>query len=89
MNRFLANAIGTINAIAAWVLILVPPIVGGVSNGAPGFIVGLFLGFVSAVVLCGLLALLIDIRDSLRKIAGREEATESRPGSKEPPWKHA
>ena len=88
MNKFLASAIGTINALIAWVLILVPPLAGAYSAGPPGLIAGLLIGFVLAVVLCGLLALLIDIRDSLREIAGRD-AAESQPENKEPPWKHA
>lgn len=84
MNRFLADAIGTINAIAAWALIIVPPIAGGISQGTEGFIVGLILGLILAVVLCGMLALLIDIRDSLREIAG----SENQESIKGKPWEH-
>lgn len=69
MNRFLADAIGTINAGVAWALIIIPPIGGAINLGPEGFFFGLLAGGITALVLCGLLALLIDIRDSLREIA--------------------
>lgn len=83
MNRFLASAIGKINALVAWAMIIGLPIGGGIFGGmvpvgmggtvsfvggAVGFLAGLLLGFISAVLVCGTLALLIDIRDSLREI---------------------
>jgi hypothetical protein len=79
MNRFLANAVGALNALVALVIVTV----GGLAafgyglQFAPradaGFyaIVGVIAGVVAAVMICGLLAVLIDTRDTLRTILAR------------------
>ncbi len=76
MNKFLASATATINVFVAWALILGSPILGMSFAGAEGFIVGLFAGLILAVLVCGILALLIDMRNCLREIAAaaRREA---------------
>ena len=74
MNKFLSNAIGKLNALIAWLLIIGAPLAGLFTGGAIGLIVGLAAGIVGAILLCGILALLIDIRDSLRRIAGVGDA---------------
>ncbi len=71
MNRFLASALGVGNALLAWVIILAPAFVGGYHEdfgGFVGFLGGLVLGGMLAVLVCGALALLIDIRNSLREL---------------------
>ena len=94
MNRFLANSIGWINSLVAWVLVIGSTVAGTYySGGAVGFIVGLLIGFVFAVLLCGMLALLIDIRNSVREIAGATNvltSTNNPPASaKGKPWEHS
>ncbi|MCY4340111.1 MAG: hypothetical protein OXE48_01865 [Gammaproteobacteria bacterium] len=69
MNKFLAGAMGAINSFVAWALIIGVPLMAGIAYGFSGFLVGLLLGALLAIVLCGALALLIDIRNALRKIA--------------------
>lgn len=76
MNKFLASALGAINSLAAWALVVVVPLAGSVAYGFPGFLGGLLLGPLLAILVCGSLALLIDIRGALREIAGK--ATDTR-----------
>lgn len=75
MNRFLAGALGAGNALLAWVIILVPALVGSYHEdfgGIIGFLGGLILGGMLAIVVCGSLALLIDIRNSLRELCKKQ-----------------
>jgi hypothetical protein len=73
MNRFLADALGKLNALIAGVIILLGVIIGLASlfSQSGGFFImlGSILGsIVVAVLVCGLLALVIDIRNSNREI---------------------
>lgn len=72
MNRFLARALSAANALLAWVIILAPALVGGNFEGSLGFLGGLFLGGLLAILVCGSLALLIDIRNSLRELCEKQ-----------------
>ena len=75
MNRFLASALGAGNALLAWVIILAPALVGGLHEdfgGFAGFLGGLILGGMLAILVCGALALLIDIRNSLRELCEKQ-----------------
>ncbi len=66
VNRFVAGAVSTANAVTAVLLPLVFALVGSQAGGFLGFIGGLVIGVMTAFVLCGLLALVIDIRNGLR-----------------------
>ena len=75
MNKFLAGTIRFLNGLLAFVLI-----VGGASIGAgygmvlggeaAGAFVGFLGGLVIALIICGFLALFIEIRSELIKIRG-------------------
>ena len=70
VNRFLAEWVSAINALVAVGLPLVMGlIVGSVSDGLFGFVGGFLAGAVGGVLVagvgCGVLAVLIDIRNSL------------------------
>jgi hypothetical protein len=73
MNRFLADALSRINALIACAIILIGVLVGLVAliNQSGGFFImlGTILGSILvSVFLCGLLALIIDIRNINREI---------------------
>ena len=65
MNKFLASSIAFVNQLLAVVLIVIGSLAGAADNWG---IVGGFLGFIVAVIVCGTLALLVDIRDELTTI---------------------
>lgn len=73
MNRFLASALGFLNGVVAVIILLICPIIGG-RIGADwgeigfGFLLGSVIGVIIAVVVCGFIALLIDIRNILVKL---------------------
>ena len=86
MNEFLANAIGTLNSLIAWALIIVPTVAGGYMS-VEATVIGLVSGVILAILVCGTIALLIDMRNCLRKLA---EPAEGKPESVEGnPWNHA
>ena len=67
MNKFLANSLSSVNAFIAVVIIIVPGIAASANGDNPllGFIIGLLAGLVLAILICGSLALLINIKDEL------------------------
>ena len=73
INGFLAKAIGLLNALLAILLVGFALMVGVWWLGTRGIFVGLLVGAAMAVLVCGLLALLINIRDLLA------ESLEQRP----------
>ena len=73
INGFLAKSIGLLNALLAILLVGFALMVGVWLLGTRGIFVGLLVGAAMAVLVCGLLALLINIRDLLA------ESLEQRP----------
>ena len=73
INGFLAKSIGLLNALLAILLVGFALMVGVWLLGTRGIFVGLLFGAAMAVLVCGLLALLINIRDLLA------ESLEQRP----------
>ena len=73
INGFLAKSIGLLNALLAILLVGFALMVGVWLLGTRGIFVGLLVGVAMAVLVCGLLALLINIRDLLA------ESLEQRP----------
>ena len=65
MNKFLASSIAVLNQLLALVFILIGSLIGLRDDLG---ILGGFLGFVVAVIVCGTLALLVDIRNELKSI---------------------
>ena len=65
INGFLAKSIGLLNALLAILLVGFALMVGVWLLGTRGIFVGLLVGAAMAVLVCGLLALLINIRDLL------------------------
>ena len=66
MNKFLADALSSVNALIAFLIIVVPAFAAGVSGGSPlAFVVGGAAGLILAILICGTLALLINIKDEL------------------------
>ena len=65
INHALAQIVALLNVAAAVVVVLITAAVGYMWSGIVGLLAGLVLGLAIATVLCGLLALLINIRDLL------------------------
>ena len=65
INQALAQVVALLNVAAAVVVVLSTAAIGYTWFGIFGFIAGALLGTAFAAVLCGLLALLINIRDLL------------------------
>lgn len=66
MNKFLADALSSVNALIAVLIILAPGIASAVAGGNPlAFVVGCLLGLILAILICGTLALLLNIRDEI------------------------
>ena len=65
INGFLAKSIGLLNALLAILLVGFALMVGVWVLGTRGIFVGLLVGAAMAVLVCGLLAILINIRDLL------------------------
>jgi hypothetical protein len=81
VNHFLARAVAVLNGLIAIILIGVGAFVGVFSRNPLGLILGVMAGFIAALVLCGILALAIQIHAELIKIrvalerAGRERSS--------------
>ena len=73
INGFLAKSIGLLNALLAILLVGFALMVGVWQLGTLGIFVGLLVGTAMAVLVCGLLALVINIRNLLA------ESLEQRP----------
>ncbi|MCY3745510.1 MAG: hypothetical protein OXH05_04695 [Acidobacteria bacterium] len=65
INQFLASSIGWLNAVTAVLIVVVATAVAMRALGGVGVIVGPLVGVAVAVVVCGALAVLINIRDLL------------------------
>lgn len=68
MNKFLADALSLLNAILAILITLGGGVISFVIADANEVLAGIFGlagGFLAAVLICGLLALLIQIKDEL------------------------
>ena len=65
INEFLAKSLGLLNALLAILLVGFALMMGVWVLGTSGIFVGLLVGAAMAVLVCGLLAILINIRDLL------------------------
>ncbi len=65
LNKWLANSLGGINALLAVGIILFGGAAGSSMGGEAGFIVGAIFGAVFAVLVCGFLAIILEIRTQL------------------------
>ena len=65
INHFLASSIAVLNALLAVFVVLFSMAAGYQALGGFGLFVGMFAGASLAVAFCGLLAVLINIRDLL------------------------
>ena len=81
MNRWLASGLGRLNGLMAFLLILAGLVVGITSGGQPGSSAGFAMGLIGAVIggflailLCGFLAILIDMKDTLHRIEEQQHS---------------
>lgn len=84
MNRTLIGALDTINNLLAFIIIIGCTVAGFVSpmgrgENVPMAVLGLIGGTVLAAIICGLLAILIEIEKHLRKLAIVQEKQSSTP----------
>lgn len=69
MNKFLSSAIGIINGFVALSVMVTAAVYGYLEAGITGMALGAVAGFFLAIMLCGALALWVDMRNSLRLVA--------------------
>ena len=62
MNKALADGLEIVNAISAVLIVFGCGIVGAISLGVWGFIIGCMIGFFLSILVCGVIAILCDIR---------------------------
>ena len=66
MNKFLADALSSVNAFIAFVIIFAPGVVAAITaESLVAFIGGCLAGLILAILICGTLALLLTIRDEI------------------------
>jgi hypothetical protein len=65
MNKFLASGLATMNAFVAFILIVAGALGGLAQAGVPGLFVGLLGAGVLSVILCGILAIFIQMHEEL------------------------
>ena len=79
INNALAQILALLNVAAAVVVVLISAGAGYLWIGSFGFFAGALLGTAAAAVLCGFLALLINIRDLLAESLRQARLTGSEP----------
>jgi hypothetical protein len=79
MNRLLAGTVRFLNGLLAIVLVVAGAVVGSAFIHAVGFIVGGILGLILAAIICGFLALVIEIRSELVRIREALERSNAHP----------
>lgn len=80
MNKFLASTVAWMNAILAIFIVVAGVAAGGNAYGGEGAVLGAIAGIVVAVLICGLLALVVDIRNELVLIRNELRAQTGRAG---------
>lgn len=84
MNRFLASALGYLNAVVGFLILLTCAGIGGLAGAAWGevgfgFFLGSVLGVIVAVIMvCGFIALFVDVRNRLVELRDGGFEIESR-----------
>jgi hypothetical protein len=68
MNRALADAVGFLKGFLAIILVIVCTLAGAAKGGAVGAALGFVAGDLAAIIVCGLVAVAIDIRNTLHSI---------------------
>lgn len=74
MNRALIGALDGLNTIIAIVIIVAGAFFGMTAFGPGGLVIGIIVGLVAAAVVCGLLAILIEIEKNLRQLVTLQTA---------------
>lgn len=69
MSRWLVSTLSAINAIVAVAVFSLSGLIGGITFGQPGLILGFVCGFMIAAIFCGGLAALCLIEKHLRVLA--------------------
>jgi uncharacterized membrane protein len=81
MNRLLSGTVGFLNGLLAIILVIGGAVSGtAFTHAVVGFIVGGIIGLILAAIICGFLALVIEIRSELVRIREALERGNSRPG---------
>ncbi len=80
MNRLLAGTVRFLNGLLGIILVIAGAVVGTAFSHAFGFVLGGLLGLILAAIVCGFLALVIEIRSELVRIREALERTDPHPG---------
>jgi len=71
MNSFLADVVGFVNGLLGFLIIAFGAVLGYSAAEGVGLLLGALAGLIAAVLVCGALAILIDIRNKLVQISTR------------------
>lgn len=81
MNRLVSGTVGFLNGLIAISLVIGGAVIGtAFTHAAVGFVVGGIIGLIVAAIICGFLALVIEIRSELVRIREALERSNPRPG---------
>lgn len=79
INKFLADGLAALNALLALLIVLGGIVAGLAYGGLVGVVAGVVVGMLIAIIVCGALALVVDIREDLAAVRARLEAAEPPP----------
>jgi hypothetical protein len=80
MNRLLSGTVGILNGLLAIILVIGGAVIGtAFIHAVVGFVLGGIIGLILAAIICGFLALLIEIRSELVRIREVLEGSNPRP----------
>ena len=65
MNRLLANIVGFLNGLLAFVFMIGGALIGHSQFDGMGLVLGLVTGIIFAIIICGVLAIFISMRNEL------------------------
>jgi len=80
MNRLLAGTVWFLNGLLGIILVVAGAVGGSAFIHVAGFFLGGILGLIVAAIICGFLALIIEIRSELVRIREALEQSNPRPG---------
>jgi hypothetical protein len=67
MNTWLANGVAAFNGVIALLIIIIGALAGAIVDGMAGLLIA-GGGFIVAILFCGPMAVILDIRDQLIKL---------------------
>jgi hypothetical protein len=67
LKKFVLNAVESLSGVGFVIVILYSAISGASSGGFFGFLGGIIIGFIAAIIIFGIIFLLMDINENIKK----------------------